>query len=187
MTAGVAFLASIIIFLIGISKKKRMIMLFSVGVFLLSAVFAIIAISSFTKKTYKAVKDLREGPDGLVKPRTGDQIYDAILGKKESDCVTVFNHKDQVIPLIDKAILLHVNTCPEEMQRILARRYYEADFISSESLTDKPTNDSLAWFNPKSLGDSINVYLYISPNSNNSQTIWTNREETEAFVSDVAH
>jgi len=43
-----------------------------------------------TKSYYKVTKTL--------KPRTGDEIYDGLFGKRETNCVKVLNYQDQVVP-----------------------------------------------------------------------------------------
>ncbi len=48
-------------------------------------------------KTYNKVTD-------TCKPRTGDEIYNALFDKRQTDCVKILNYQDQVIPKIDYAI-----------------------------------------------------------------------------------
>ncbi|WP_107038586.1 hypothetical protein [Brumimicrobium mesophilum] len=118
--------------------------------------------------------------------RTGDEIYDALFDKSESECVNVIQHRDQVIPKIDGAIWMHFETCPSEMKRILSQQEYSSEKISTSDQSLSFTNSEyMKWFNPKFLGDSVIIYEYSSYVSRNIQTIWSNLDSTEVFVRDI--
>src|SRR5690606_39355592 len=69
-------------------------------------------------KTYNKVTE-------TLSPRTGDEIYDALFDKRQTDCIKILNFQDQVVPKIDYAIWLHFETCPDELKRILSERSEE--------------------------------------------------------------
>ena len=81
----------------------------------------------FVTKSYKKVAD-------ILKPRTDDEIYNALFGKRKFDCVNVLNKQDQVIPKIDYAIWLQFETCPEELKRILSQHEFTSEKISTSGL-----------------------------------------------------
>lgn len=121
-----------------------------------------------------------------LKPRSGDEIYDALFEQRETNCVKILNYQDQVVPKIDYAIWLEFETCPQELKRILSQ--YE--FTTEKRSTTKwdPTisfGKSLEWFKPKTLGDNIIIYEYSSDDGRRIQTIWANLDSTKVFVRDV--
>lgn len=120
-----------------------------------------------------------------LKPRTGEQIYDALFGNRETKCVKVLHKRDQVIPRIDDAIWLEFETCPEELKRILSKHKFTAEKLSTQEWDPRiPYGETLEWFNPTNLGDTIMVYEYSTPDNRNFQTIWSNLDSTRAFVRD---
>ncbi len=130
-------------------------------------------------KTYNKVAD-------TFKMRTGNEIYDALFGKRKTNCVKILNFQDQVVPKIDYAIWLHSETCPSELKRILSKHDYNSEKLSTNNWNGKiPLGETLDWFNPKTLGDTIMVYEYSTNDSRNVQTIWINIDSTEVFVRDI--
>jgi hypothetical protein len=122
----------------------------------------------------------------FFRPRTGDEIYEALFEKKQRDCVRILNYRDQLVPKIDNAIWLHFETCPEELKRILSRQKYSGQKLSSADWDNTVSADqTLNLFNPKSLGDTIMVYECIITEGKNIQTIWTNTAGTKAIVRDI--
>jgi len=131
-----------------------------------------------TKSYYKVTKTL--------KPRTGDEIYDGLFGKRETNCVKVLNYQDQVVPKIDYAISLHFETCSSELKRILSRHEFSAEKLPTKEWNAKiPYGETLHWFNPTTLGDTIMVYEYSTTKNRNIQTLWTTLDSTEIFCRDI--
>jgi hypothetical protein len=118
--------------------------------------------------------------------RTGEEIYEALFGKQKTNCVSILNYQDQIIPKIDYAIWLQFETCPEELKRILSKHEFSGSKVSTDKWNGKaPYGETIKWFNPKTLGDSIMVYEYSSDDRRNIQTIWANLDSTKVFVRDI--
>ena len=133
----------------------------------------------FVNKTYHKVTE-------TLRPRNGDEIYDALFDKRITECIKVISFQDQVVPKIDYAIWLEFETCPKELNRILSRHEFRAEKLPTEKCDGKvPYGETLYWFNPTKLGDTVMVYEYSTNDSKNIQTIWTNLDSTKVFVRDI--
>src|SRR5690554_6785902 len=177
--SGLAFLLFLVTFILGMTKKNKNLKL--TALFLFSAFIGLTVWTGFksVSKTYSKVAE-------TFKPRTGDEIYDALFGEKQTDCIKILNFQDQVVPKIDYAIWLHFETCPEELTRILSRYDFSEEKLSTASRDGKiPYSETLDWFKPTTLGDTILVYEYSTNDSRNIQTIWTNLDSTKVFVRDI--
>jgi len=176
---GLAFLTAVMTLIFGFSKKSKNLKLLSLLLFI-----GFITLAGWTG--YKFVNKSYNKVTSTFKPRTGDEIYDALFDKRKFDCVTVLNKQDQVVPKIDYAIWLHFEACPEELKRILSRHEFTSEKLSTKGWNGKiPYAETLEWFNPTTLGDTIVVYEYSTNNNRNIQTIWASIDSTKAFVRDI--
>jgi hypothetical protein len=177
--SGLTFLVFLVTLILGFTKKNKKLKLTALLLF-----FAFIGLTTWTgfkfvSKTYNKVTE-------TLKPRTGDEIYDALFGKRQTDCIKILNYQDQVVPKIDYAIWLHFETCPNELKRILAKHEFTTERLSTAKWDGKiPYDETLDWFNPTTLGDTITVYEYSTNDSKNIQTIWTNLDSTKVFIRDI--
>lgn len=177
--SGLAFLVFLVTLILGFTKKNKKLKLTSLLIF-----FAFIGLTAWTgfkfvSKTYNKVAE-------TLRPRTGDEIYDALFDKRQTDCIKILNFQDQVVPKIDYAIWLHFETCPDELKRILSKHEFITEKLSTAKWDGKiPYSETLDWFNPTTLGDTIMVYEYSTNDSKNIQTIWTNLDSTKVFVRDI--
>lgn len=177
--SGLAFLLFLATLILGLTKKNKKLKLTSLLLF-----FAFIGLTGWTgfkfvSKSYNKVTE-------TFRPRTGDEIYDALFDKRQTNCIKILNYQDQVVPKIDYAIWLHFEACPSELNRILSRHEFTAEKLSTSKWDGKiPYGETLEWFNPTTLGDTIMVYEYSTNNSRNIQTIWTNLDSTKVFVRDI--
>lgn len=177
--SGLAFLLFLVTLILGLTKKNKKLNLTSLLLF-----FAIIGLTvwtgfKFVSKTYDKVTE-------NLRPRTGDEIYDALFDKRQTNCIKILNFQDQVIPKIDYAIWLHFETCPAELKRVLSRYEFSEEKLTTAKWHGKiPDGETLDWFNPTTLGDSILVYEYSTNNSRHIQTIWINLDSTKVFVRDM--
>ena len=177
--SGIAFLLFLIAFVVGLTKKNKRLTLIAIALFLVFLCLTCWTVFTFINKSYRHVKE-------SFKPRTGYEIYDSLFGKRQSNCVTILNYQDQVIPKIDYAIWLSFETCPKELKRILAKHAFLVEKLPTSSLNGKiPYGENLKWFNPSMLGDTLLVYEYSSYDGRNIQTIWVNLDSTKAFVRDI--
>ena len=179
LISGLAFLLFLMTLILGLIKKNKKLRLTSFILF-----FPFIGLTAWTgfafvSKTYNKVAE-------TLSPRTGDEIYDALFDKRQTECIKILNYQDQVVPKIDYAIWLHFETCPAELKRILSKH----DFTTKKLSTVKweggnPNGEALEWFKPATLGDTIMVYEYSTKDSKNIQTIWSNLDSTIVFVRDI--
>ena len=176
---GLTFFIFSLTLLFGIFKKNRKILLTSLFVLIFFLAFAGWTCFKFVTKSYYKVAD-------TLKPRSGNEIYDALFGKRQSYCVKILNYQDQVIPKIDYAIWLHFETCPDELKRILARHEFTSEKLSTKNWDAKiPDGETMDWFNPTTLGDTIMVFEYSTNTNKNIQTIWTSLDSTKVFCRDI--
>lgn len=176
---GLTFLVFGLFLLFGIFRKNRKLLLSSVFAFIVSLCFAGWTGFKFVTKSYIKVAD-------TLRPRNGDEIYDALFGKRKTNCVKVLNYQDQFVPKIDYAIWLYFVTCPEELKRILSQHKFSGGKVGTKGWDAKiPHGETLDWFKPTTLGDTIIVYEYSSNNNRNIQTIWTSLDSTKVFCRDV--
>lgn len=176
---GLIFLAVLLTLIFGFIKKSKHLKLLSLFTFIVFLVMAGWTGYKFLTKSYNKVAN-------TLKPRTGNEIYDALFGKRKYECVKVLNKQDQVVPKIDYAIWLHFETCPEELKRILSRHEFTSEKLQTKDWNGKiPYGETLDWFNPTTLGDTIMVYEYSANNNRNIQTIWTSLDSTEVFAMDI--
>ena len=177
--SGLLFLVFLLILVLGFKRRNNKLKLTALLLF-----FAFIGLTAWTgfkfvSKTYNKVTE-------TFKPRTGDEIYDALFGKRQTNCVRILNYQDQVVPKIDYAIWLHFETCPTELERILSRHQFSREKLSRIDWHGKvPNGEVLEWFKPTTLGDTILIYEYSTYDSQNIQTIWTSLDSTKVFVRDV--
>ncbi len=175
----IVFITFLVTFIIGSIKKKRRTIFTSVVILFLAFCFGLWTVYLFTRKSYNRLT-------GTFRPRAGIEIYTALFGQPESECVELLNYQDQVVPKIDYAIWLHFKTCPEELQRILKLHNFNAEIVSTKDWnTDGPlANEN--WFKPETLGDSIIVFIYNKDEYGNGQYIYSSLDSTNAFCKDIA-
>jgi hypothetical protein len=190
LCAAGAFVSGIVLIAFGVSKKKNLLIIASLICFLLAVASGSITGYRFVSKSYqKARYTYRQGKQvysaigNPFKLRNGPEIYTALLGPQISQCLEVVKYQDQLIPKIDYAIILHVKTCPEEVQRIVSLRPFSAKILTGHWLAGEDHRHT-DWFLPSTLGDSVIVYENYDENAN-GQSIYTNREKTEAYIVDV--
>jgi hypothetical protein len=188
--AAAAFVAGVVLIAFGVSKKKNFLIVASLVCFLLAVISGGTTGYRFVSKSYQKVSDTyRESKrvygalGDAFRLRTGTEIYTALFGPQTSECVEVVQYQDQLIPKIDYAIIVHVNTCPEEVQRIVSLRPFSAKILTGYWLAGEDRRHT-DWFLPSTLGDSVIVYEDFDENAN-GQSIYTNREKTEAYIVDV--
>jgi hypothetical protein len=99
-------------------KRKRKFILAALFNLVLLAFFVSWTIFLVAGKSYSKIIT-------ILKPRTGKEIYTALFGETFNECLNVLDQQDQIVPIIDTSILLRVQTCPEELKRILALHNYD--------------------------------------------------------------
>ena len=171
-------IASIIFFLIAISKKKM-------PLFYLALILSFLGVGTglytgyvFIQKSYFRISD-------SLKQRTGDEIYAALFEGKPNKCTVVIEKQDQILPVIDIAIYLHFKTCEAELNRILRQQEYEMSILVNNE--DNTTSNSMGpdWFEPSKMDDSIYVYTCKKDDFGNYQTLFISKKRDEVYCIDV--
>jgi hypothetical protein len=112
-------------------------------------------------------------PDNPFKGRSGSEIYEALFGARQQNCVQVINKKDQVVPRLDCCIWLEFKSCPTELRRIIAQGEYRKSVMAAKDSTSYIPNYSPRpeWFRPAVLGDSIVIWQQYNPEDPNRDQI----------------
>ncbi|MFT3912074.1 MAG: hypothetical protein QM737_21795 [Ferruginibacter sp.] len=176
--SAVLFVVFMVTLIIGIIKKNKKTIFISLAIFILFGGVAAWTGFQFARKSYNRISE-------TFKPRTGEEIYTALFGQPQSNCLKVINHQDQVVPKIDYAIWLEFETCPQELKRILAIHHFTAEKIVSKNLFYQQPNANDHWFSPSSLGDSIFVFKYAKDEYGNGQTFYSSLDSTKVFCVDI--
>lgn len=177
--SGLSFCLFLVTLILSFARRNNLLYFLTFFFFLSFLGLGSWTIFKLANKSYKEVAE-------ILRPRNGIEIYEALFGKRQSDCVRVINFQDQIVPKIDYAIWLQIETCPKEIKRILSLNNYSDQTVSKGNLEWGLLQDNyLAWFNPKSLGDTIIIYEYTSLDGKNTQTLWSNLDSTSVFVKDA--
>ena len=193
LTAGLLLLF-IILLLIGIVKKSRKPVYIAIFFFLLAVPSGIYTGFLFAQKAYKKIKTTKiENP----LKRSGMEMYTALLGKPETNCVTVINSQDAYIPRIDCCIWLEFTTCAKELARIIAQKElkplkpetrYQGDssaVITENSIPDYSPRPQ--WFVPENLGTGYKILRKNNPDDPNHDLIlYFSKDSTRAYYCDMA-
>lgn len=173
------FTAFLIFLIIGLIKKRKKLIIVSIFIFALSGGSAGYTAFSIAQKSVHRMSE-------TLKSRTGEEIYTALFGNPVQDCVKIINQQDQEFPVIDYAIWIQFTTCPQELRRILEQHSYTtARQVTSDMEKDIPYGETIKWFNPKSMGDTILVFEYSSDNQRNIQTLWASIDSTIVYCRDI--
>lgn len=177
--SGITFISFIIFLIFGFVKKNRKLKVTSIILLMISIIFGIFGILNIAKKTYNQISD-------FTKPRNGNEIYESLFGKSETNCVKILNFQDQKIPKIDYAIWLHFKTCPKELKRILNRKQFKMEKISAKNTDFDQPFENQKWFKPEKLEDSIFVFKYFDERNNVQEIYILKNDSTEVYIRDIA-
>jgi hypothetical protein len=194
LTIGFLFLFIVLLF-VGITKKRRKPIYISLIFFLLAIPSGLYTSFLFAQKAYEKIKTAKiENP----LKRSGMEIYTAVLGKPETNCVTVINSQDAYIPRIDCCIWLEFTTCPKELARIIAKKELKPirseTHFSSDSSVAEITGNSIPdyspqpqWFAPGNLGAGyITLRKYNPDDPNHDLILYFSKDSTHAYYCDMA-
>ncbi len=176
--SGVFFSAFLSLLLLGIFRKSRALIIGSIFTILIALGSAFWTAYLLLNKSYHKVTE-------TLRPRTGDEIYSALFGKPENKCVRVLNYQDQIVPKIDYAIWLELETCPQELKRILNQHEFMASKVAKTEVEQNGPSENNKWFKPQTLGDSLLVFVYKKDDFGNGQTIYSSLDSTRVFCIDV--
>lgn len=137
-----------------------------------------IAVFAFASRSYARVSN-------MFTPRTGMEIYTALLGKP-ADCVEVTAHRDQVVPKLDTGISLRMRTCPAEMRRLLQAGPYQLERSAAGAAHRLiGGSDAAGSFAPEELGDTVLTFYWELDPGRNWRWIYMNPDSTEAICVDI--
>jgi hypothetical protein len=125
-----------------------------------------------------AVQRTADRMEQVLAPRPGGDIYEALFGPPE-DCVHVIDAQDQIIPKLDPAIRLRVNTCPSEVHRVLRQHTYELPMEEAD-------RDTIDRFSTASFGDSVLTCSTTIVEGRNWRTLIISRDSMRMIVVDAA-
>jgi len=179
LAVGLLLITFLIILIVSMVRKSKRLTFISLAILIFAVCSAGWTAYLLTSKSYRKVSD-------MLKPRTGVEIYTALFGMSDNQCVEVLNHQDQVVPKIDYAIWLHFKTCRDELQRVLSLHDFDVEKKSTNNLQSYGLADNDNWFKPEALGDTIFVFRYKKDQFGKGQTIYSSLDSTEAFCIDVA-
>jgi hypothetical protein len=171
----------IVLLLIGIVKKSRKPVYIAIFFFLLAIPSGIYTGFLFARKAYQKIKTTKiENP----LKRSGMEMYTALLGQPETNCVTVINSQDQYIPKVDCCIWLEFTTCPKELARIIAQKDL-SPLMGDNSIPDYSPKPK--WFVPEKLGAEHIILRKNNPDDPNHDLIlYFSKDSTRAFYCDMA-
>lgn len=121
------------------------------------------------------------------KPRTGIEMYTALLGKPTEGCLQVLNSKDQYVPGMDCCIWLQVRTCPAEVKRVIQQQPYETSIRATANLMESFDAEKPHWWKPQELSDSILVMNYSNQTEDRIQTWYLSKDSLQAFYVDILY
>jgi hypothetical protein len=194
LTIGFLLLFIVLLF-VGISQKKRKPIYIGLIFFLLAIPAGLYTSFLFAQKAYKKIKTTKiENPF----KRTGMEMYTAVLGKPETNCVTVINSQDAYIPKIDCCIWLEFTTCPKELARIITQKELKPlkseTLFNSDSSVAEITGNSIPdyspkpqWFVPENLGAGyITLRKYNPDDPNHDLILYFSKDSTRGYYCDMA-
>lgn len=176
--SALLFLVFAVTLLAGLFRKKRKLIITSLLTLVLIFASASWTIYLIASKSYDKVSD-------ALAPRTGEEIYTALFGTPTPSCVKVLHFQDQNVPVLDYAIWLHFETCPNEVQRVLQQHDYNREKQSTDGWNSSGPLAGDDWFKPELMGDSVIVFIYKKDEYGNYQEIYLSVDSTEAYCKDV--
>jgi hypothetical protein len=175
---GLSFLLFLGICIWGFVQKDKKLKQTSLILLLVSIGLASWIAFKLINKTYSKVTD-------TLRPRTGDEIYDALFGQRQTNCIKMLNYQDQIVPKIDYAIWLHFETCTEEMKRVLSKHNFTKEIAVTKDWNSTGPLANENWFKPESLGDSILIFNHQKDEFGNRQTLYSSLDSTKVFCIDI--
>jgi len=170
------FVCFFALLLLGLIKKRRKLILISLGILLLFITTTAWTGYNFLSKSYHKIAS-------SFKPVTGEELYTVLFGKPEYSCIKMIHYREQILPRIDDPTRLEFTTCPEELKRILSLHKFEYRREPVKNIFVQEGIDN--WFRPESLGDTVLVFKYFKDEGGNVQTIYTSTDSTKVFCVDI--
>lgn len=146
---------------------------------------AIKGVLSISQTIYLMVSKSYRKVTSLFESCMGDEIYNALFGQL-CDCVKILCAQDQEFRIIDDAIWLQVETCPEEMERILQQYEYYSVVQVGSCIDWGISQNSHDCFTPEMLSDTIRVFVR-KKDERIRQIIYSSLDSTEIFCGNIVN
>jgi hypothetical protein len=162
------FAATLVLLIVGLRLNRNSLLLWGLlPLVLFFASFAAMMFSIFSS-AFDAVGDFfhQEKKDGIV-------VYEELFGETEEDCVEVLKYKRFGPSFIPFAKWLHVETCPEEMERVASQM--DPGIVKRSKEEVLPVHER---FDMELEGDSI---LFYQKTGGGRISVYSNLERTEAY------
>lgn len=185
VACGLCGLAFLFLLIFGLIKRRTPLILGAIAALIIAVGCGLSAVYLTAHKALQAAVELSRDVRSAMKPRTGSEIYAAFFDETPP-CVTVTDHRDQVVPKIDTGISLRMKSCPSEIRRILAMApYTEARSASHAADRAYGGTDAAGPFAPENLGDTITTYYWEVQPGRNWRWVYVSRDSTEAIMVDI--
>lgn len=186
VACGLCGLAFLFLLIFGLIKRRTPLILGAIAALIIAVGCGLSAVYLTAHKALQAAVELSRDVRSAMKPRTGSEIYAAFFDETPP-CVTVTDHRDQVVPVMDTYIALRMNTCPAEIQRILSMAPYTTVVLgdSVNGVIHLGGPDGGGAFAHETLGDSVNTYYWEVQPGRNWRWMYVSRDSTEAIMVDV--
>lgn len=185
VACGLCGLAFLFLLIFGLIKRRTPLILGAIAALIIAVGCGLSAVYLTAHKALQAAVELSRDVRSAMKPRTGSEIYAAFFDETPP-CVTVTDHRDQVVPKIDTGISLRMKSCPSEIRRILAMAPYTIARSASHA-ADRAYGgaDAAGPFAPENLGDTITTYYWEVEPGRNWRWVYVSRDSTEAIMVDI--
>ncbi len=182
----VLFLASTVLFFMGITRKNLRLFVAAIVFLMLTG---IAAVYSFFIGAKKSVDFAKATVKEIFRERTAMEIYTAVLDSPTVSCVEVLHTQDLVIPALDGCIWLEFTTCPTELERIISLRSYNGKRCAVKDTSAYKTSRCAepTWWHPEQLADSINFLTDRNPTDpDHARFLIFSSDSNHAFFCDFA-
>ncbi len=175
--AGVLLLLSIILFIVGISRKKVSLAVVSLIPFVFAGIFGCYAAYLAVSETYHKVRN------DLEMAGSGEAMYNSLFGESGS-CVEI-NHASLDDDLgDDRTIYIKCRVCPSEIKRISNSEHYNTREIKASKFFLEKSKDVPDWFTPSDAGEDL-IQLENKSKKGYTKRVFISLDSTRMYASEV--
>lgn len=162
-----------VLLLIGIVRKRVNLVIAAVASFVLFMIAGGIT-------AYKMIKVTVTAAEGLATGKTGEEIYEDLLGAKPGQCVIVYASSAAIIATSGEPASVCFKTCPEEMRHVLSLATYEVAKRPTSEVAMEAEKCCDNYFSYARFGDTLSEYIRAEEHGRTC-TIWLSMDSTHAF------
>ena len=171
------FISFIVVFVIVLVKGQKKLIPVAIGLFVATAALGGVTVSRLMNKAMTTMSN--------VEPRSGEAMYAQSFRYGALDCVKIINSRDRTDFFRDCCTWLEIETCPEEINRVLDTRKHTAMKLDIKSIRQLPQIPGTPdWWRPDTLGDSAVVINFVFPVAGVpgiEQKVFLSADSTRAF------